>query len=118
MQYSLTANITNSGTGTRQLTEVELRSLTDGTTASGIIDMAASETIRITGELSNRYNLSSLKYYHSAGGTVSVSVSESHGLWYDLPTVVEAWGTSVDLQTYYPRWVKIEHSSGDRKSVV
>ena len=112
MQYKLISNITNDSSAVTELTHASLRTLTDGVVDSGVITLTDGDTLTIICDLENRYFIDSIKYYHSSGGTVTISISESLNVWDSVSVDSEAYGSSSDLSdfTYKPRWVKISHS--------
>lgn len=112
MKYSLTANVTNVFGSSLVLPDESLSALTDGNVSTSAITVSGGSAITILCDLRNRFNIDSIKYYHSGGGTVDMYISDSIDTWYTVTPVSESWGTSLDLlgSSYNPCWLKVVHS--------
>lgn len=115
MKFKLSAVVKKFIGAEKELTDIELSSLTDGDYSSTVVTVSSGESLVLSCDLFNRHDLHRLEYYHSSGGSVDVYVSETEGVWEQSVTVSEDWGTLVYFSNLYkPRWIKIYHrvSSG------
>lgn len=110
MKYNMTGVIMNGGGGTRELVPEELESLVDGDTSSGIITLSSGNIINIVCDLGNRYSLHSIKYYYSGSGSITIAVSDSSNVWYNLETSTFSGGIQADTGVVLPNKVSITHS--------
>jgi len=107
MQFKLQANITNTSGAVFELSQEQLQSLTDGVTTSGTISLSSGQTIILTADLLNRYDVDKISYYYSGSGALSIEVAESQDLWYTLTSNSFSGGAQAYPEIYDPRWVRI-----------
>lgn len=118
MKYSLSANIFDGSGGTRVVSTGELRLLVDGDKDSAGITLSSGNIINIVCDLRNRYSLSSIKYYYSGSGSVSISISETYGAWISVPTSSFFGGVYSSFSGYCPQQISITHSVSSGSSSV
>ncbi len=110
MEYSLSANIFDGSGGNRHASVEELKLLVDGDTDSAGITLSSGNIINIVCDLRNRFNISSIKYYYSGSGSVSISISETYGTWVAVPTTSFIGGVCSFSSGYFPQQVSITHN--------
>ena len=117
MKFKLTSNITNTEGAISELSKEQLVSLTNGITTSGNIVLNEDESLYISVEMYNRYNVDSIKYYYEGADYPTIYVSETDGLWYALTSVDISGGVQVNPDNYKPKNVKIVHSVSSNTDV-
>lgn len=100
--------------GTVTLSEEQLQKLQDGYIDSNGVSVSTGTTISFICELYNRYQISSIKYYFSGAGSITIQTSQNKDVW-DTHTTSSQVGyiEAVDFSSFidWPKYVRVIHSA-------